>query len=135
MSASITYKDFALEAIRGKTNRFDLAVTVRDADGVLQPAATIAGWKLFFTAKERVGDADAAAALRFNTTDDPDQLEVTDADARTARLTLQPAQFADLSVRAYTLWCDVQGIPPSGDVVTLCRGKLYLAPEVTRVNT
>lgn len=132
MSASLLNDDFALTGIRGDVSRFDITVTVRDEDGVVVEDASLAGWKLFFTAKKRKTDEDEDAVFAFNTDDHPNNLEITDPAERTARLTLLPADFDDLLFRDYALFCDLKALTDTGDVVTLARGSLELALEITR---
>lgn len=126
MSASLTFADFSLEAVWGDLSRFDITITVRDSDGVAQPAASISGWTLYFYAKTNLDDLDAASVFNFDTTNDPNNLAIVSASSRTARLTLLAADFTSLVEKDVLLYCDLRGLTGSGELVTLARGTLTI---------
>lgn len=124
--------DFNLRAVRGKTERFEIEVTVRDEDGVVVPDATLAGWTLYLTLKESLGETDAQALFAYTTGVD-DQLEVVDEVNRLARFTLQPADYDALARwQDYPLLCEITGVNGAGDVIDLATGYLTIELPVRR---
>lgn len=127
MSASLQYGDFALEAGWGDLSRFDITITVRDADGTAQPAASISGWTLYFIAREHLDEPEASALFNFDTANDPSNIAIVSDSSRTARLTLLAANFTSLTERDLLLFCDLRALTSGGELVTLARGVLSIS--------
>ncbi len=86
----------------------------------------VVGWAFWFTVKAAAADADAAAILQKSTAAGT----ILSLDATSVCVKLQPADTKDIVAGKY-LW-DLQGKSPSGDIYTLERGYLVVAPEITR---
>jgi hypothetical protein len=123
------FSDAVWEFTRGDTatRRF----TVKNA--VTAAAVDITTWTHFrFTAKDRVGDADAAAIIAetlaaggiVKTTPASGILDVTIASADTAALAYE----------TYELYADLQGVDASGNVWTVWKGKVIIYPDASRTS-
>lgn len=123
------FADGVWEFTRGDTatRRF----TVKNA--VTQAAVDITGWTHFrFTAKEKVGSADADAAIAetlaaggiVKTTPASGILDVTIASADTA----------SLAYETHELVADLQGVDASGNVWTVWKGRVIIHPDASRTS-
>lgn len=133
--ADASFLDFTIAAEANKVKRFDLTITVRDANGAIVSNADIAGWKFYFTAKLSRRDDDVDAIITVNTVDDAAYIQILDAAQRKVRLTLKEGIFnKDIEPRDYLLYCDFQGINNVGEPSILLRGMLSLLVPVTQAN-
>jgi hypothetical protein len=123
------FLDAVWEFTRGDsaTRRF----TVKNA--VTAAAVDITGWTAFrFTAKDRVGDADAAAVIAetlagggiVKTTPLSGILDVT----------IAPADTASLAYETYHLVADLQGVDASSNVWTVWKGRVIIHPDASRTS-
>lgn len=121
---------FRLTATRGDTIRIEVACTRPDEDGVQQPI-DITDSTLWFTAKKGIADADAATTTIQKTSGDG--IEVLDAVAGTALITLDPADTDGLTVKT-TYLADVELVEADETVTTIASGKLVILLDVTRAS-
>lgn len=110
-----------LSIVRGDTVLIDLTVT-RDGAPV-----SLSGASLWWTAKRRTSDADAAAVIAKTTAAG---ITVTDAPGGKARVTITAAETAALTDTL--LYWDAQVRETSGTVSTVASGQVAIAPDVTR---
>jgi hypothetical protein len=112
-----------LTMTRGDTRVFTVSLT--DADGV---ALDLTGLTITFTAKRRYSDLDDDAVLQKTS---GAGIEVLDAEAGTATITIDPEDTADLELETLpTLAWDLQ-VENGGDVRTPLQGQLAIRPDVT----
>lgn len=110
-----------LRAIRGDTERY--AITLADAEGDPLDLDTLS--EIWFSVRD-----DGVEIINKTLTDGG--ITVTDADAGTAEITLDPADTEDLATRALSLAFDVQVLDTaSGDISTPIRGRIRISPDVT----
>lgn len=124
---------FNLRGTRGRTERFEWTVSVRDKEtGDLVADATLAGWTIYLMLKQELSDPDELALFDYNTADDA-QLEIADAEHRVVALTLQPEDYEVLPRwQDYLLLCEITGVTPTGDVIDLGTGTLTIELPVRR---
>jgi hypothetical protein len=121
------FQDAVWEFTRGDsaTRRF----TVKNA--VTQAVVDITGWTAFrFTAKDRVGDADAVAVIS-ETLSGGGIVKTTPASG-ILDVTIAPADTASLAFETYELWADLQGVDASSNVWTVWKGKVVIYPDASR---
>jgi hypothetical protein len=116
-----------IEARRGDTETYDLAITDRAGDPV-----NLTGSTVWFTAKRHTSDADDDAII---TATQGDGLEITNAAQGELTLTLQPDDTSGLEDRLVRLEYDVQLKDGTGRITTPLTGKLYVHPDVRRATT
>lgn len=123
------FADAVWEFTRGDTTtrRF----TVKDA--VTNAAVDISGWTAFrFTAKDRVGDADAAAVLS-ETLSGGGIVKTTPASG-ILDVTVAATDTSTLNYETYELYADLQGVDASSNVWTVWKGKVVIYPDASRTS-
>jgi hypothetical protein len=117
------FSSFAVEVDLGETANLDFAVTV---GGIAQ---NITGWLIWFTAKRRVADLDAAAVIQHSTASGG--VAITNAAGGLGTVTLSPADTAALPEQRLKLFADIQGKDGGGNIFTLAKGTLSIRAKVT----
>ena len=107
-----------------------MTVSVLNSDGTAQDLTDVDLW---FTAKRRHSDSDDRAILAYST--DLDGIEITDAAAGLAEVTIEAGDTADLPGNRTVLVWDLQGVDGAGTVITLAQGKLRILADVTQTVT
>lgn len=119
------FQDFRVDLVRGDTK----VVQFRVKQNAL--AVNISAWqKFWFTAKFNVQDPDGSAVMQLAT--GGGGITLADAVNGLLQITIQPANTSALAEQDYGLFADLQGKDPSGNIFTLARGVLAVAPEVTQ---
>jgi hypothetical protein len=108
------------EIMRG--NHETLVATIRDDEGELED---LTGKTLWFTAKRKLTDPDAAAIIAKKSGEGIDILELGK-----AVIEIDPADTAALPNRDTTLYCDVQ-VLEGGKIRTPVKDTLLVTYEVT----
>lgn len=117
------FSSFNIEVEVGSTNSLDFAVTV---GGVGQ---NITGWLIWFTAKRRVSDLDAAAVIQHSTASGG--VAITNAVGGLGTVTLSPADTASLPEQRLKLFADIKGRDGGGNEWVLSKGTLTIRPVAT----
>ncbi len=123
------FGDDIWEFTRGDTStrRF----TVKDQ--VTSAAVDITSWTAFrFTAKDRVGDADAAAILSETLADGG--IVKTTAASGILDVTIAASDTSSLNYEEYELVADLQGVDGSSNVWTIWKGKVVIHPDASRTS-
>jgi hypothetical protein len=119
----LDFSSFAIEVDLGETANMDFAISV---GGVAQ---NITGWLIWFTAKRRVADPDAAAVIQHSTA--AGGVTITNAVGGLGTVTLSPADTAGLPEQRLKLFADLQGKDGGGNLWTLSKGQIIIRPKVT----
>lgn len=124
-----------LRIVRGDTNVYRIVVTRKDPDtGVISPI-NLSGLKIWFTAKNKQTDTDAAAVIRKGTT--PTSLTgitVVDGPAGKADIELLPADTSTLATTTW-LYYDVQILEGLSRITTVISGRAAVVPDATKTIT
>jgi hypothetical protein len=115
--------NFNLTVVLGETANMDFAV---QTGGVAQ---NITGWEIWFTAKRRVSDLDAAAVIQHSTASGG--VAITNAAGGLGTVTLLPADTNTLPEQSLKLFADLQGKDGGGNIWTLAKGTLAITPRAT----
>jgi hypothetical protein len=131
--ASSTYEDFDIDVMWGDRRFIDITITIRDSNGTIVPNASLTGYKIFFTAKER--KSDDVPLFAFNTANNPTNIAITDAANRKVRVSLLPTTYSGLAIvnRDYQLYTDIKILAPggTGDLETVARGIINILQSPT----
>jgi hypothetical protein len=115
-----------LKAHRGDHETY--AITLSDADGDPLDLDTVT--EIWFTVRCSYG-----AAVDIEKTLTGGGITVTDADAGTAQITLDPEDTDDFPDRRVSYPYDVQVLSSTGDIATPIRGRIRVSPDVTTTTT
>lgn len=119
----VDWQAFAIEVDLGETANLDFAVQL---GGVAQ---NITGWLIWFTAKRRVSDLDAAAVIQHSTA--TGGVTITNAPGGLGTVTLSPADSTGLPQQRLKLFADLKGRDGGGNEWLLAKGTLTLRPTAT----
>lgn len=111
-----------LKAHRGDTETY--GITLADAEGDPLDLDTIT--EIWFTIRSEYG---ASADVEKTLTDGG--ITVTDANAGTAEIVLDPADTEDFPDHLVSYPFDVQVRDTNGDIATPIRGRIRVSPDVT----
>lgn len=117
------YRESGIEIPRGDNAYLDGVVAI---SGVPQP---ISGWSLWFTAKYRLADPDAAAVIQKTIASGG--IIITNALTGAYTVLFVPADSLGLPASRVTLYGDVQGKDPAGNIYTLDRLRFSFGPDTT----
>lgn len=116
-----------LTVIRGDTNIYDVTIVRSNA------ALNLTAAKIWFTAKEDPDDADLAAAIALNSTDNPTKVVKTLPAQGKCQIALTPTETAPLDQDAY--YYDIQILETGNIITTIASGILRVVKDVTRAVT
>lgn len=129
------FKEFEFDIYAGTTERFEVVVTPRDADG--DPTnETVDDWDFEFVGKTDLGMSDEQANL--NLTSAAGDIEVIDSPTCTLRVTIAPAKYKRLLPgQRIPVLCTLRGIKPVADPdpdeeYALVSGTLYVTMPASR---
>lgn len=120
---AVDWQSFSIEVDLGETANIDGAVTV---GGVAQ---NITGWLIWFTAKRRVSDLDAAAVIQHSTI--TSGVTITNALSGLFTVTLAPADTSGLPEQRLKLFADIKGRDGGNNEWVLAKGTLVIRPVAT----
>lgn len=115
--------DVAEEMFRGDGRNYEVAITDEDDEVV-----NIAGAKIWFTMKDDYDKSDANAEFQL-TTDDPTQINITDAPNGLAMIYIKNTHTKDLVGKTY--YFDVQSKEVGDEPRTVIRGSMRIKPDVS----
>lgn len=114
---------------RGDTRTLTLTIRKADASGPYD----LTGARLWFTAKYKLTDADAAAVIALTSTGGG--IQITNAVGGIAKVNILPAHTSGIAGKRTPLEYDVQGIGADGTVFTPSRGVVTILPDVTKATS
>lgn len=128
LNYSIGNSDYTM--VRGDT--FRLLVQVKNQYGAEK---SIVGSKVWFTVKRQYIDPDTLAVHRADSLDGSGDVVITDPSRGYVSVRMPAFKTQGFPDTIDSLVYDVQVLDASGDVVTVERGKLSVAPDVTRTTS